>query len=854
MRSAAGAFAWELGWRHRWAWVALLAYPLFGIAFRLLVMGPDHVTTLDPLDPLSATVIAPFPFLFLYLLAVFSYGLDGDLAGRRSIYPARMFTLPVTTTLLVGWPMWMGATVVAGHVLGTALLVRWAWNLDLPLAWPPLYGATFLAWTQVLAWRPFRVRGLRVLLAVIWLATINGVVFCAVTFHVPEYLMVAILLPQLPLAFLCARRGVARARRGEESLGLWTSPRLTWRAPTRRPPFASPAHAQRWMDWRRHGISLPVWVGVLLLFELALMTTSGRGTPHLVLTTLVAMVLTPPFMAAFASATPRGSSSGGPDPWGLSPFLATRPLTAAEFALARMTVALQSTLCAWVLVLVAAPLGITLSGTWPLAREWARLALEVLGPPRALALLLLALAGSVVSTWLQLVHAWSISLAGREWLVRLAVIPRVVLLVFLLPLLDWLAESDDALVAAVRLLPCLLGSLVVVSLGLASWVGGRIVRERLVSHPTVLALAAGWLLAILALDRLFVWLVAGPPFVPPHLTLLAAILAVPLLRPALLPLALVWNRHRGARRPLPLPKRGRFVLGAFLLLLWLPAALALGRSTVDTLQEHRSGVVTSSHRNRSFLLYVPDSYRPDTPAPLVVSLHGGGVWPRLQMRVSRWNRVADDKGLLVLYPSGSGFPPIWRTQQPGAPLREDVRYLEEVIDLVTGTYSIDPGAVFVDGLSNGGGMAFALSCARPDRIAAIGMVASAQFLPVEGCGQGVRTPAIVVHGQEDQITPYHGGRSFLVSLSLPDIPTWVEALAGSHRCQEVSRRTFAAPGVHRDAWSGCEGGADVELYTVQDGGHTWPGGEPLPEWLAGRTNTSLDATGLLWSFFEAHRR
>lgn len=48
----------------------------------------------------------------MYCLAVFSYGLSGDLAARQSMYPARMFALPVTTTALAGWPMLYGTSAV----------------------------------------------------------------------------------------------------------------------------------------------------------------------------------------------------------------------------------------------------------------------------------------------------------------------------------------------------------------------------------------------------------------------------------------------------------------------------------------------------------------------------------------------------------------------------------------------------------------------------------------------------------------------------------------------------------------------------------------------------------------------
>ncbi len=37
--------------------------------------------------------------------------------------------------------------------------------------------------------------------------------------------------------------------------------------------------------------------------------------------------------------------------------------------------------------------------------------------------------------------------------------------------------------------------------------------------------------------------------------------------------------------------------------------------------------------------------------------------------------------------------------------------------------------------------------------------------------------------------------------------------------------------------------------TIDGGGHTWPGGEPLPEWLTGPTTQDIDATRVMWEFF-----
>jgi polyhydroxybutyrate depolymerase len=61
-----------------------------------------------------------------------------------------------------------------------------------------------------------------------------------------------------------------------------------------------------------------------------------------------------------------------------------------------------------------------------------------------------------------------------------------------------------------------------------------------------------------------------------------------------------------------------------------------------------------------------------------------------------------------------------------------------------------------------------------------------------------------------------------------------------------------APDVTRLEYTGCADDASVLLYTIEGGGHTWPGGGPLPEWFAGRTSHGVNASLEAWRFFSAH--
>jgi poly(3-hydroxybutyrate) depolymerase len=43
--------------------------------------------------------------------------------------------------------------------------------------------------------------------------------------------------------------------------------------------------------------------------------------------------------------------------------------------------------------------------------------------------------------------------------------------------------------------------------------------------------------------------------------------------------------------------------------------------------------------------------------------------------------------------------------------------------------------------------------------------------------------------------------------------------------------------------------AEVIIYSVAGGGHTWPGGKPMPVAIVGKTTPDIDSTRLMWSFF-----
>jgi len=308
--------------------------------------------------------------------------------------------------------------------------------------------------------------------------------------------------------------------------------------PTR---FASPARAQVWFEWRRHGRSLPFLVGLLLPFELGLLFVFP-DTRAIVFATLVGVLLTPPFLAVFVAATVGRSSPHAGDR-GLSPFVAARPLSTPSLVAATLEAALWSALAAWLVVLVALPLGVALSGTAPPVVEAARRLVAALGMPRAVAIGLLAIVALVASTWKQLVQSLYLGMSGREWLVKTSVFLNLSLLAVLIPLADSILRSKSALAALLWNAPTVIAVLVWLKLLAAGWIARQLHDRQVLSDRALVAGAVCWDVIVFALYGVLAWILPSL-LVRRSLLALVAILEVPLVRVSAAPLALAWNRHR----------------------------------------------------------------------------------------------------------------------------------------------------------------------------------------------------------------------------------------------------------------------------------------------------------------------
>jgi hypothetical protein len=542
MRTPAAAIAWEFRQRHRWGLLALLATVLALGAIKIAFLATEaHSEFSDATFALLVPV--PLAATFLYLLAVFTFGISGELAARESMFPPRMLTLPVSTAALAGWPMLYGCVSMVLLWFAMRIAGLFPAGVDVPRYWPALFAASLLAWTQALTWMPYPLRGMRIVASIVLLVSIDVVVLTALETKARESTMLLLLAPLVPLAYVVALSAVRRARRGD--VADWSAARRLAPASTRSAAlrdFRSAARAQLWFEWRQYGRSLPLLVAIVLPVGLSLLFLF-REVPVIVVEIFVASLLLPPFMAIFAAAAAGKSSANASESYGITPFVATRPVEDRALVVAKWQAALLSTLAAWVIVAVALPVALIWSDAAEPILAIARNVDAALGRPRAIILGLLVLIGLAGSTWKQLVQGLYIAMSGRDWAVKGIAFATLALVTVGFLALGWILDSRYRIAVALNAIPWLMAALVAIKLVLAMRVMQRGAARGLFTRKQLVFGAIAWDACVFAVYGVLA-VILPAVLVRRHFLLLVAMLAVPFVRLAAAPLAVARNRHR----------------------------------------------------------------------------------------------------------------------------------------------------------------------------------------------------------------------------------------------------------------------------------------------------------------------
>jgi polyhydroxybutyrate depolymerase len=251
---------------------------------------------------------------------------------------------------------------------------------------------------------------------------------------------------------------------------------------------------------------------------------------------------------------------------------------------------------------------------------------------------------------------------------------------------------------------------------------------------------------------------------------------------------------------------------------------------------------------RTVRVHVPASYKAASPTPLVLNFHGYTSSATEQETWSKMIEKSDKEGFIVLHPQGTGLLKGWNAGACCGDAQtkkvDDVGFTKAMLDEAEKRFCIDTKRVYSAGMSNGGFMSYRLACEMSDRIAAIAPVAG--LSTVAPCTPGRPVPVMHFHGTADNVVPYNGGGLAGYPKAADSIAAW----AAINQCTGAPVETFNKGDARCVTHKTCAGGAEVTFCTLTGGGHTWPGGTPVP--ILGTTNKDISATDAMWDFFKAH--
>ena len=180
----------------------------------------------------------------------------------------------------------------------------------------------------------------------------------------------------------------------------------------------------------------------------------------------------------------------------------------------------------------------------------------------------------------------------------------------------------------------------------------------------------------------------------------------------------------------------------------------------------------------------------------------------------------------------------------------------ELLNDLPNVVNVDSKRIYATGMSNGGMMCYRLAAELSDRIAAIAPVSGT--MAVERCKPRRPVPVMHFHGTDDKLVPFDGpAQQTAKVLNFMSVEETIRIWAKINGClikPTISKLPHTADDdttVQRKTYGPGKAGAEVILFVIHGGGHTWPGRQwPVP-WL-GKTTKDISASDQMWEFFKRH--
>jgi polyhydroxybutyrate depolymerase len=269
-------------------------------------------------------------------------------------------------------------------------------------------------------------------------------------------------------------------------------------------------------------------------------------------------------------------------------------------------------------------------------------------------------------------------------------------------------------------------------------------------------------------------------------------------------------------------------------------------------------------RTRSYLVHIPPKYDSKQATPVVLAFHGGAINASIMVIFCGLNETADKEGFIAVYPNGTGQFDKMLTWNGGnccgyaqSNNVDDVGFTRALLDDLAKVVTLDAKRVFATGISNGGIMCYRLASELSDRIAAIAPIAGT--METATCNPKRPVSVIHFHGTDDEFVPFKGGigdrKLFQIVFHSVDysIQAWVKADGCPEKpvVSDMPTKIDDGTTVQRKTYGPGKDGAEVILFTINGGGHTWPGRE-VGQSLLGKSTKNISVNDLMWEFFKRH--
>ena len=279
----------------------------------------------------------------------------------------------------------------------------------------------------------------------------------------------------------------------------------------------------------------------------------------------------------------------------------------------------------------------------------------------------------------------------------------------------------------------------------------------------------------------------------------------------------------------------------------------------ETLAEDQTQTPTNTFRcsmrhdslDRVFYLYVPTSYAAGTTqAATLFSLHGYTSNALLHLSYTGFEKIANEKGFIVVYPQGSILKSTGSTHWnvggwTNTSTTDDVSFLSTIIDYLSTRYSVNLDRIYSTGMSNGGFMSYHLACNLSSKIAAVASVTGSMTPETyDTCNPVHPTPVLQIHGKLDNTVPYEGS---------PGMKPIKEVIAYWSQHNGCNSTPTEKPIIDSDgdgdggtqsSYSGCLKNAEVTLKLLDGMGHEWPVSSAH----------DIDASLTIWNFLSQYDR